>query len=246
MLTSYNAQNSPIATSNNSDAIATSNNLQHNSNQQHSNMQILDSVEDGAPTVISSTFADILSSKDFLDLVAVREQAIEKEAALKPQQIAAKGKKTCVIKNKNLEEADEPPAKRALLSNTSNEELKEPSGNIEQLKKNTTLEQAKILLANIHDTLKEQVYFAVYYDNDPFYIGKVTKVIDEQNVKMEFLEKGAGNFRWSKRDKLEIINVKYIFYGPVILLSSNPFDVDNAVINMAYKCYKRFCQELWL
>ncbi|GBM68847.1 hypothetical protein AVEN_189738-1 [Araneus ventricosus] len=113
-----------IAASNNSDAIATSNNLQHNSNQQHSNMQILDSVEDGAPTVISSTFEDILSrrlrqtpfvqksktrrkidtnsavitSKDFLNLVAVREQEIEKEAALKAQRIAAKGKKNCVIK----------------------------------------------------------------------------------------------------------------------------------------------------
>ncbi|GBM53057.1 hypothetical protein AVEN_58780-1 [Araneus ventricosus] len=50
-----------IATSNNSDAIATSNNLQHNSNQQHSNMQILDSVEDGALAVISPTFEDKLS-----------------------------------------------------------------------------------------------------------------------------------------------------------------------------------------
>ncbi|GBN00016.1 hypothetical protein AVEN_249254-1 [Araneus ventricosus] len=70
--------------------------------------------------------------------VAVREQEIEKEAALKAQQIAAKGKKKCAIKNKNLEETDEPPAKRALLSNTSNEELKVPSrsGDIEQLKKN--------------------------------------------------------------------------------------------------------------
>ncbi|GBO28260.1 hypothetical protein AVEN_248198-1 [Araneus ventricosus] len=143
-------------------------------------------------------------------------------------------------KNKNLEETDEPSAKRAFLSNTSNEELKVPSGSgdTEQLKKNATPEQAKILLANIHDTIKEQVYFAVYFGNDPFYIGKVTKVIDEQNVKMKFLEKGAGNFHWPKRNKLEIINVKYIFYGPVILIVSNPFDVDNAAINIAYKCYK--------
>ncbi|GBN16964.1 hypothetical protein AVEN_228700-1 [Araneus ventricosus] len=237
-------------------------------------MQILDSVEDGAPTVISPIFEDMLgrwlqqtssvqksetrrkidtnsaviNSKDFLDLVALREQEIKKEAALKARWIAAKDKKKCVIKNKNLEETDEPPTKRSLLSNTSNEELKVPSesGDIEQLKKNTDLEQVKILLANIHDTIKEQVYFAVYCDSDPFYIRKVTKVIDEQNVKMKFLEKGAGNFCWPKRDKLEIINVKYIFCGPVILIGSNPFDVDNTAINMAYKCYKLFCQELWL
>ncbi|GBN01800.1 hypothetical protein AVEN_31904-1 [Araneus ventricosus] len=184
-----NAQNSPTkrdrytATSNNSDAIATFNNLQHNSNQQHSNMQILDLVEDGAPTVISPTFEDILSRRlrqtpsiqksetrrkidtnsavitirDFLDLVAVREQEIEKGATLKAKRIAAKGKKKCVIKN--LEETDEPPVKQALLSNTSNEELQVEV----EILNNTTLEQAKILLANIHDTIKEQVYFAVNY-----------------------------------------------------------------------------------
>lgn len=64
---------------------------------------------------------------------------------------------------------------------------------IEQLKKNTTLEKAKILLANIHGTKKEHVYFAVYYENDPFYIGKITKVTDEENVEMKFLEKVAGH-----------------------------------------------------
>ncbi|GBM73840.1 hypothetical protein AVEN_211515-1 [Araneus ventricosus] len=124
------------ATSNNSDAIATSNNLQHNSNQQHSKMQILDSVEDGAPTfedILSrwlrqtpsvqksetrrkiDTNSAVITNKDFLDLVAVHEQEIEKEVALKAQQIAAKGKKKCSIKNKNLEETGEPPAKQALL-----------------------------------------------------------------------------------------------------------------------------------
>ena len=128
-------------------------------------MQILDSVEDGAPTVTSPTFEDILSrrlrqtpsvkksetrrkidtnfavitSKDFLDLVAVREQEIEKQAALKAQRIAAKGKKKCVTKNKNLEEIDEPPAKRALLTTSEDLKVSSGSGDVEQLKKNTTL-----------------------------------------------------------------------------------------------------------
>ncbi|GBN65412.1 hypothetical protein AVEN_63564-1 [Araneus ventricosus] len=66
------------------------------------------------------TNSAVITSKDFLDLIAVREQEIKKEAALKAQRIAAKDKK-CVIKNKNLEETDESPAKRTLLSDTSNE-----------------------------------------------------------------------------------------------------------------------------
>ena len=88
----------------------------------------------------------------------------------------------------------------------------------------------------------------MYYDNDLFYMGKVTKVIDEKYVEMIFLEKRAGNFCQPKRDKLEIINVEYIFYEPVILIGSNLFDVDNAAtyIYVSQKCYKRFCQDLGL
>ncbi|GBM53732.1 hypothetical protein AVEN_159539-1 [Araneus ventricosus] len=130
------------------------------------------------PNYTQDTWGNYESLGIFNSGLAVREQEIEKEVALKTQRIAAKDKEKYVIKNKNLEETNEPSAKQALLSNTSNEELKVPSGSgdIEQLKKNTTLEQAKILLANIHDTIKEQVYFVVYYGNDPFYIRKVTEV----------------------------------------------------------------------
>lgn len=42
----------------------------------------------------------------------------------------------------------------------------------------------------------------MYYDKDPFYIGKVTKVQGTE-VCVKFLERGAGNFRWPKRDRME-------------------------------------------
>lgn len=105
------------------------------------------------------------------------------------------------------------------LVDISNEDLKVSSGNggIEQLKRNTTLEKTVTLLANIHDTIVQQAYFAMYYDNDPFYIRKITKVIDERNVKMKCFEKVVGNFCWPKREKWEI-NIKYFFYRPVILI----------------------------
>ena len=62
---------------------------------------------------------------------------------------------------------------------------------------------------------------------------------------MKFLEKGTGNYKWPKRDKIESVNVKYIFYGPVTLNGANPFTVDDAAINSAYKCYKKFCKDFW-
>ena len=86
----------------------------------------------------------------------------------------------------------------------------------------------------------------MYYDKDPYYIGKIIKVVDKENVEMKFLEKGAGNFRWPKRDIVENIRKKYIFYGPVKLQGSNPFVVDSNAIYHAYKCYKKFCQEIWV
>ena len=73
-----------------------------------------------------------------------------------------------------------------------------------------------MVLQGIHSVLEEQKYFAVYYDNNPFYIGKITKILDKEKVEMKFLEQGAGNIRWPKGDVLEVIPHKYIFYGPVI------------------------------
>ncbi|GBN40760.1 hypothetical protein AVEN_182369-1 [Araneus ventricosus] len=85
----------------------------------------------------------------------------------------------------------------------------------DQVNKNTQLDDAKSLLEIIHKNILLHSYYAVYYDNDPVYIGKAINSEDDM-IEMKFLEKGAGNFRWSKRDKIEKIDVKYIHFYMVL------------------------------
>jgi hypothetical protein len=111
---------------------------------------------------------------------------------------------------------------------------------IEQLNKNTSsLQNAKNVIENIQNSIEEHRYYAVYYDKDLFYVGKVTKV-EGSEVCVKFLERGAGNLRWPKRDKIETIDIRYIFYGPIDLKGVDPFTADIEAINIAYKLYKKY------
>lgn len=56
---------------------------------------------------------------------------------------------------------------------------------------------------------------------------------------VKFLERGVGNLRWPKGDRIETIDIRYIFYGPIDLKGVDPFTADRA-INIAYKLYKRY------
>ncbi|GBM20508.1 hypothetical protein AVEN_61050-1 [Araneus ventricosus] len=74
-------------------------------------------------------------------------------------------------------------------------------------------------------------------EQDLFYIGNVKK-IEGEDILMKFLEKSEGNFRWPKRDQVEKVTIKFIFYGLVQLYGNYPF-------TMAYKCYKKNRLAIW-
>ncbi|GBO25419.1 hypothetical protein AVEN_51548-1, partial [Araneus ventricosus] len=57
-------------------------------------------------------------------------------------------------------------------------------------------------LQNIQRAAQEHLYFAVFCEQDLFYIGKVKK-IEGEDILINFLDKSAGNFRWPKRDQEE-------------------------------------------
>ncbi|GBM06739.1 hypothetical protein AVEN_62986-1 [Araneus ventricosus] len=99
-------------------------------------------------------------------------------------------------------------------------------------------------LQNIQRAVQRHLYFAVFYEPDLFYIGKVKKIEDE-DILMKFLEKGAGNFHWPKRDQEEKVNIKFIFYGPVQLYGNDPSAMDIDQIIIAYKCYKKNRLAIW-
>ncbi|GBN84045.1 hypothetical protein AVEN_41280-1 [Araneus ventricosus] len=81
-------------------------------------------------------------------------------------------------------------------------------------------------------------------EQDLFYIGKVKETASEDKF-MKFLEKGAGNFRWPKRDQEEKTNIKFIFYGPVQLYGNDSSTLDIDQIIIAYKCCKKNRLAIW-
>src|SRR5207253_9795458 len=121
---------------------------------------------------------------------------------------------------------------------SSDDSLCDVSTEIQQLDRKGASEEVKVKLERIQGAVQEGLYFAVYYEQDVFYIGEITKIEGKQ-VYMKFLEKGAGNFCYPKRDRIEKINNKYIFYGPVGLFGNDPLTVSESEIHTAYKCYKK-------
>ncbi|GBM01003.1 hypothetical protein AVEN_55516-1 [Araneus ventricosus] len=85
-----------------------------------------------------------------------------------------------------------------------------------------SIQDIKMKLQNIQRAVQGHLYFAVSYEQDQFYIGKIKK-IEGEDILMTFLEKSAGNFRWPKRHQKEKVNIKFIFYGSVQLYGNNPF-----------------------
>lgn len=86
--------------------------------------------------------------------------------------------------------------------------------------------------------LKEKInpllehYYAVFYDLN-WYIGRVIDFPDEGLVKVKFLKEGFVDlYEWPKHDDIQVIENKYIFYGPIKLIGSGPFQID-------YKCKRR-------
>ncbi|GBL80032.1 hypothetical protein AVEN_29047-1 [Araneus ventricosus] len=112
----------------------------------------------------------------------------------------------------------------------------------QQLCRSDSIQDIKMKL--IQRAVQEHLYFAVFYEQDLFYIGKEKK-IEGEDILLKFLEKGAGNFRWPKIDQEEKVNNKFIFYGPVQLCRI-PFTMDIHQIIIAYnKCYKKNRLAIW-
>ncbi|GBM22467.1 hypothetical protein AVEN_183913-1 [Araneus ventricosus] len=63
-----------------------------------------------------------------------------------------------------------------------------------QLSRNDSIQCIKMKLQNIQRAVQEHLYFAVSYEQDLFYIGKI-KQIEDEGILKKFLEKSAGNFR---------------------------------------------------
>jgi hypothetical protein len=70
--------------------------------------------------------------------------------------------------------------------------------------------------------------------------GKITNLFCEDHiVEIKFLEKKFGNkFKWTMRNKIEIISKHYVFAGPLKLDGIGPFTIDTRSIQEKYNALK--------
>lgn len=88
--------------------------------------------------------------------------------------------------------------------------------------------------------IETEKYYAVYYDNT-FYIGRVIEVF-ENSAKIKFLKSELDIYKWPKETDIQIVQKEYLFFGPVILIGTEPFHLsrhEKILIEKKYKELKR-------
>lgn len=84
----------------------------------------------------------------------------------------------------------------------------------------------------------------VYYDTG-WYIGRVLQVLKDQ-CSIKFLKFNLDNYVWPKVNEVQEVFFRYIFYGPIDLIGSYPFQIkrsDNLNIEKKYKQLKKEFQK---
>ncbi|CAG9767012.1 unnamed protein product [Ceutorhynchus assimilis] len=84
--------------------------------------------------------------------------------------------------------------------------------------------------------IETEKYYSVYYD-DQWYLGRILNINgSECNVK--FLIKQLDAFVWPKQEDIQLVDKQFIFYGPIDLVGSSPFQLKRVDLNKINKLYK--------
>lgn len=92
---------------------------------------------------------------------------------------------------------------------------------------------------------KLEKYYAVLYDHQR-YIGRVLEKTKEDHFRLKFLKAELECFIWPKTEDVEIVHLKYIFYGPINLVGNSPFSISRSDSMNLKKQYKLAKQRLGL
>ncbi|KAF5283137.1 hypothetical protein FQR65_LT14066 [Abscondita terminalis] len=79
--------------------------------------------------------------------------------------------------------------------------------------------------------------YAVYYDED-WYIGRAISETIKGEYKVKFLKSQLNYFIWPKHDDIDTIKRNFIFYGPMELIGSGPFELKRSDFLNICKQYK--------
>ncbi|KAF5285344.1 hypothetical protein FQA39_LY04443 [Lamprigera yunnana] len=88
-----------------------------------------------------------------------------------------------------------------------------------------------------NDENKEQIlplielekYYVVYYDSG-WYVGQIIICnVETDTYTVKFLEEFLGSFSWPKKDDLQTVEKKFLFFGPINLNHSYPFQIERKI-----------------
>lgn len=88
-------------------------------------------------------------------------------------------------------------------------------------------------------------YYAVYYDNR-FYIGRALNVYENFSCKVKFLKSKLDTFIWPREEDVEVVENRFIFYGPIDLIGNGPFQLKGHQKIAIEKKYKEVKKNLLL
>ncbi|XP_031350432.1 uncharacterized protein LOC116176097 isoform X1 [Photinus pyralis] len=93
-------------------------------------------------------------------------------------------------------------------------------------------------------SIQQEAYYAVCYES--WYIGRIIKVVDNAKSEIKFLKLELDKYVWPREDDKQIVNNKFIFYGPVSLMGNGPFHLrrnEKIKIEQIFKTIKKELKE---
>lgn len=79
-------------------------------------------------------------------------------------------------------------------------------------------------------------YYAALYDT--WYIGRILEIFENDTFRIKFLKSELDMYIWPNKQDIQVIEKKYIFYGPIDLMGNGPFRLKRHDIINIEKKYK--------
>lgn len=144
----------------------------------------------------------------------------------------------CLTKKKSLENQRPPASNKNVTSDESTDSAKNEKIIHADDPDTETFESSEDENDNADViSITTEKYYAIIYDNG-WYIGRILE-LREQNCTIKFLKAELDKFVWPKKDDIQLVPQKYIFYGPIPLIGCNPFEIKRSDKCSIIKLYKK-------
>jgi len=91
---------------------------------------------------------------------------------------------------------------------------------------------------NAEFVINTEMYYAVYYDTG-WYIGRVLEKLTNQLFKIKFLSQNLEVFKWPRKDDIQEVENRYIFYGPINMQGVNSLTISQSDRKLIIKQFKK-------